>query len=73
MLGTAAAVAVGVWLGRSGGLGLAGLVAINLAAAVVLVAELSLTREGTAVRGRLLLWASAIGLAALGLVELAWI
>ena len=71
LLGIAAAVALGTWLGRPGGLGLAGAVAINLTAAVVIVAELSLAKDGMAKRGRVLSWLAAGGLGLLGLVELA--
>lgn len=71
LIGIAAAVALGAWLGKPGGIGLAGLVAINFAAAVVLVAELSVGAPAPARRGRALLWLSVLSLAALGLAELA--
>lgn len=71
LAGIAAAVALGAWLGKPGGIGLAGLVAINFAAAVVLVLELSVGTATPARRGRALLWLAALSLAALGLAELA--
>lgn len=73
LLGIAAAIVLGAWLGRPGGLGLAGAVAVNFAAAVVLAIELTLGRDGMARRGRVLAWIAALALAGLGLVELAWV
>ena len=72
LVGMAVAAAFGVGLGRSNGLGLAGAAVVNVAAAVFIVAELTIGAPGLARRGRLFLWLLAGVLAILSLVELAW-
>jgi hypothetical protein len=72
LVGMAAAIALGAWIGRADGLGIGGLAAINLAIVVFIAAQLSVGGDGLARRGRALLWLVAAGLALLGLVEIAW-
>ena len=73
LVGLAIAAAFGVGLGRTNGLGLAGAAVVNVAAAVFIVAELTIGAPGLARRGRLFLWLLVGVLAILSLVELAWI
>lgn len=72
LIGMAAAVALGAWLGRKDGLGIGGLAAVNLAIVVFIAAQLAVGADGLPRRGRALLWLAAAGLALLGLVEIAW-
>lgn len=72
LLGLAIATVLEAYLTSRNGLGLAGLVAINLTGAMGLVSLLIMGRAGTARRGRALLWLLAAGHAVLALVELAW-
>ena len=60
-------------LASRGGLGLAGHVAINLAAALALIGMLILGLAGTSKRGRFLVGLAAAALATLALFELAWV
>lgn len=68
LFGLAAAMVVELRFAPGHGLGIGGIVAINLAAATMLGALLILGRAGTTKRGRLVLWLTALMLALLGLV-----
>ena len=73
LLGLAAATFLEGRLAATNGLGLAGHVALNLAAALTLLSLLVVGRAGPARRGRILVGLAAAALTALALVELAWV
>jgi hypothetical protein len=73
LLGAAIAILLGAWLARSNGLGLAGAATINVAAAVLIISELTVGAPGLARRGRWFLWLLVAVLLGVSLVEIAWI
>jgi len=73
LLGAAIAILLGAWLARANGLGLAGAATINVAAAVLVISELTVGTAGLARRGRWFLWLLVAVLLLLSLVEIAWI
>ena len=72
LLGLAAATFLEMHLAAKNGLGLAGHVALNFSAALMIVALLILGKAGGVRRGRVLLGLAAAGLIVLALVELAY-
>ncbi len=71
LIGMAAATLLEGSVAGSRGLGLGGLVVINLIGAAVIIALLVLERGSQTRRGKLFLWALALGLVALGVLEIA--
>jgi hypothetical protein len=68
-----AAVFLELQLASKTGLGLAGLVAVNLGTVLALLGLLIMGRAGTTRRGRVFVGLAAAGLTLLALVQLAWI
>ncbi len=73
LVSLAVATFLEVQLASRSGLGLTGQVAVNLGTVLALLGLLIMGRAGTTRRGRMLVGLSAAGLAALALLELAWI
>lgn len=71
LVGMAAATSLEGSVSGSRGLGLGGLVVINLITAAVLVTLLVLQRGSQTRRGRIFLWIVAVALASLGVIEIA--
>ncbi len=70
LLGLAAAAVLEGWIGRAHGLGVAGLLAIDLAVASGLASLLILGKAAQTRRGRILLWLAVAVLVLLALLEL---
>jgi hypothetical protein len=73
LLGLAIASFLQGYLPKGGGLGLAGSVAVNFTAAIVLLVHLILGVAAPSARGRWSLWAAFAILAGLALLEVAWV
>ncbi|MDX2158681.1 MAG: ABC transporter permease [Hyphomicrobiaceae bacterium] len=73
LLGLAVATFLEGQLATKNGLGMAGHVALNLSAAMAIVALMIVGRAAPTRRGRALLGAAAAALTLLALVELAWV
>ncbi|MGE0769728.1 MAG: ABC transporter permease [Hyphomicrobiaceae bacterium] len=73
LIGLGAATFLEGQLATRNGLGLAGQVAINFAAALALTGVLIMGQAGTTRRGRALVALAATGLSVLALLELAWV
>ena len=73
LIGIAVAALVEVRFKSSIGLGLAGAVSVNVAAAATIGSLLILGQGGSSRRGRFALWLAAAGLLILALVEIAWL
>ena len=71
LIGMAAAILLEGSIAGSKGLGLGGLVLINLIGAAVIITLLVMERASQTRRGKLVLWALALGLVVLGFFEIA--